>query len=180
MREKLPGYVLLSVMSFAFFTAIFHTAAYANENEAIFPSPTQPQEFSGPTPTMYLGPSIEPTDIPTFSLVFPTPTSIPTPQPTVIAPAQLDGFFTSYADMYQIDKEQLKKIARCESGFNATSNNSGKYLGMFQFAASTWVSNRTAMGLDSNPDLRLNPEESIRTAAFMLARGQQRAWPNCH
>lgn len=180
MREKLPSYVLLSVISFAFFTALFHTAAYANENEGIFPSPTQNQLIDGPTPTIYLGPPIEPTEVPTFSLVFPVPTAIPTPYPPVVAPVDLEPLFAIYAQMYQIDKEQLKKIARCESGFNANSNNSGMYLGMFQFAASTWISNRTAMGVDPNPDLRLNAEEAIKTAAFMLARGQQRAWPNCH
>jgi hypothetical protein len=180
MREKLPTYVLLCVFSFAFFTALFHTVAYANEDAGIFPSPSQTQSPTEPTPTIYVGATIEPTDIPTFSLVYPTPTTVQPHYQTITAPAELESLFTSYAEMYNIDVAQLKHIAQCESGFNATSNNHGKYLGMFQFSESTWISNRRAMGLDTNPDLRMNAEESIKTTAFMLARGQARAWPNCH
>jgi hypothetical protein len=36
------------------------------------------------------------------------------------------------------------------------------------------------MGLDSNPDLRFNADESIKTAAFKIAHGGIGAWPNCH
>jgi len=51
---------------------------------------------------------------------------------------------------------------------------------MFQFSASTWASVRGLMGLDPNPDLRENAEEAIHTTAFMLSRGEESAWPNCH
>jgi soluble lytic murein transglycosylase-like protein len=84
-----------------------------------------------------------------------------------------------YSDQYHVDENELKKIAQCESGFNPNSNNSGLYLGMFQFAASSWSSARSRMGLDPNPDLRTNAEESIKTAAYMIANGGINAWPNC-
>lgn len=54
------------------------------------------------------------------------------------------------------------------------------YVGMYQFAAQTWQSTRTAMGLDPNPELRMNAEESIKTAAYKIANGGIQAWPNCH
>lgn len=120
-----------------------------------------------PTPTNTLTPT------PT-----PTPTNTPTPVP-VIASADLEIFFSKYADEYRADKNLLEKIAKCESGFNANSNYKGIYLGMFQFAESSWISNRSAMGMDTNPDLRVNAEESIRTAAYMIAHGYQNSWPNC-
>lgn len=159
--------------------------AQTPQEEHIDQAPTEaaaPLHMPSPTPTIYFAPTTQPTTIPTV-----TPTNEPTstPQPTPVKPtipvvADLETLFAKYSDEFHADKELLKKIARCESGFNATSNNSGMYLGMFQFAAQTWISNRTAMGLDTNTDLRMNPEEAIRTAAYMIARGRQGAWPNCH
>jgi len=61
-----------------------------------------------------------------------------------------------------------------------TNSDTGTYAGIFQFSASTWASERGIMGLDPNPDLRKNAGEAIRTTAFMLSKGQETAWPNCH
>lgn len=119
---------------------------------------------------------------PTIALptVTPLPTEEPTPEPTNPPAPELEAMFDKYSSEYGVDKELMKKIAKCESGFNTTSNNSGMYLGMFQFGSSTWVANRNRMGLDSNPDLRTNPEEAIRTAAYVISTRGTGAWPNCH
>ncbi len=151
-----------------------------------------------PTPTVYIAPvqvaiqkpltplsedksPVTPTPfVPTPTAVpLPLPTAIPAPQPVVAAPVDLDGLFSKYASEYGVDTDVLKRIAKCESGFNPTSNNAGMYLGMFQFAHGTWVANRNRMGVDPNPDLRMNAEEAIRTAAFVISRGGRGAWPNC-
>ncbi len=127
--------------------------------------------------------AVQPTPTIALPTATPTPTSVPTPEATtapVAGPADLEALFDKYSAEYGADKELLKKIAKCESGFNPTSNNSGMYLGMYQFASSTWSANRNRMGLDPNPDLRTNAEEAIRTAAYMIARGGQGHWPNCH
>ena len=110
----------------------------------------------------------------------PEPTATPTPQPTIAVATDLESLFNAYSSQYNVDKELLKKIARCESGFNPTSNNSGLYLGMFQFSARTWSAARGRMGLDPNPDLRTNPEEAIKTAAYVISTSGDGAWPNCH
>lgn len=122
-----------------------------------------------PTPTAL--PTIVPTAIP-------TPTATPQPQPAVAVPADLEPFFDKYSAEYSVDKEDLKRIAKCEAGFNPNAD-TGLYAGMYQFAAETWISTRSAMGLDTNPDLRKNAEESIKTAAFKIKNGGRGAWPNC-
>ena len=159
-------------------------------------APTIQSNTVTPTPTMYAAaPQVlaattqAPTPQPTKVLVTPTPTVEPTdtptptvtvaPQPTTTTSTDLETLFGTYSAQYSVDEGQLKKIAGCESGFNSAAD-TGLYAGMFQFSAGTWTSTRTAMGLDPNPDLRKNAGEAIRTAAFMLARGQQNAWPNCH
>jgi hypothetical protein len=83
-----------------------------------------------------------------------------------------------YAQEYSLDEEMLLSISYCESGFNPNAVN-GDYAGIYQFASSTWQSNRIAMGLDANPDLRFNAEESARTAAFKMQRDGFSAWPVC-
>ncbi len=156
-----------------------------------------------PTPTIYIAqPTTQPTAAPekqvvikefkakitpTAAPIIPTavPTAIPEPTavpqaPAVTSPTDLDGLFAKYSGEYGVDEGLLKKIAKCESGFNPNANNSGMYLGMFQFASQTWSANRARMGLDTNPDLRTNAEEAIRTAAYVISRSGAGAWPNCH
>lgn len=120
---------------------------------------------------------ITPTSSPLITAI-PTPSQEVTPTPTIPAPTEIDSFFDKYSAEYNIDKELLKKIARCESGFNPVAEN-GEYKGMFQFASSSWSSARSQLGMDPNPDLRTNAEEAIRTASFMISKGQQNAWRNC-
>ena len=127
-----------------------------------------------PTPT----PTNTPTPTPTST---PTPTYTPTPTPTKQIPpsaSSLDEFFSKYSKEYGIEESALRKIAVCESGYNTSASN-GPYGGMFQYSDSTWTSTRSQMGLDGNPELRFNAEESIKTTAFKISRGGIGAWPNC-
>lgn len=144
---------------------------------------------STPTPSPSEAPSkaevkqkevVTPEPTVTLPTATPMPTSEPTPLPTTPAASDLESLFEKYGNEFGVDKELLKKIAKCESGFNTNANNSGMYLGMFQFASQTWVANRNRMGLDSNPDLRTNAEEAIRTAAYIISKSGPGAWPNCH
>lgn len=132
------------------------------------PSPTsKPSPKSSPS----LSPSPSPSNIPTS-------TPNPTATPDVWSPPAMDPFFAQYAGQYNVDKNTLERIANCESHFNPNAVNGG-YLGMFQFATSSWQSNRNLMGLDNNPALRTNIEESIKTAAFLLSRSGTSPWPSC-
>jgi len=97
---------------------------------------------------------------------------------SVVSPAELAPLFSKYGEEYGVSEEVLKNIANCESHFNPNAVN-GPYAGMYQFVDSTWVSQRNAMGLDSNPDLRFNAEEAIRTTAFKISRDGTGAWPVC-
>ena len=186
MREMLAGYSLLSLFSFCCFFTLFITIANAQTAD----TQSTPTIVAEPTPTLFFRPTDTPTPWPTIAPTqtpTPLPAATPTPQPrpktdqplaetTLIT--DLETLFTMYATFYQVDREQLKKIARCESSFNPQAVN-GDYVGMFQFATQTWIGKRTQMGLDPNPDLRRNAEESIKTTAYMLSLGQQNAWPNC-
>jgi hypothetical protein len=114
----------------------------------------------------------------------PTPTSTPTPSPTCtptplpFTSTDYEKWFTTYSNNQSINKELLKRIAFCESGLNPGAIN-GIYGGLYQFSTNSWISARKSMNQDSNPDLRFNPEEAIKTAAFKIATAGIRAWPNC-
>jgi hypothetical protein len=128
-------------------------------------------DFNTPTPSPT--PTPTPTNTPT-----PTITNTPTPTPVPVTSQQLDDWFTSYANHYSVDRSLLWRIAVCETGLRPNATN-WIYGGLFQFSPNTWIANRALMGMDSNPDLRFNPEESIRTAAFVLSTRGAGAWPNC-
>jgi len=98
--------------------------------------------------------------------------------PPSVPASNYDQLFQQYAEQYGISSQMLKDIAHCESGFNENAIN-GVYGGMFQFVSSTWRSNRLAMGLDPDPNLRFNAEEAIKTAAFKMSRDGYGAWPAC-
>lgn len=172
MRVKLAKYSLLSFLSACFFFTLF-SVTYA-QAPVIPPSPSIDVPAFSNSSVLY-----SPTPIPTAII---TPTNAPSATPRflpITTSSDLEVLFNKYGTAYNVDPNWLKKIARCESNFNPQAD-TGLYAGMFQFAAATWISTRNSMGLDSNPDLRKNAEESIRTAAFMLAHGRQNSWPVCH
>lgn len=136
-----------------------------NPLSKIQPSPTT-TPTNTPTPTQ--------TPTPTNT---PTPTIIPTPAP-VTAPSDLNKLFVQYANEYSISTELLKRIAKCESNFNPGANAHG-YGGLFQFSETLWNQTRTLLHWDTNPNLRFNAEEAIKTAAFMVSQNHLGIWPNC-
>jgi hypothetical protein len=135
-------------------------------------------------PTNTLTPTLNPTITPTFK---PTPTqtisltSSPTPT-TILIPKyssqDINGFIDRFAGQYAVDPNVLRYIAICESGFNASAVN-GPYVGLYQFGTSSWTTNRSIMGEDTNTSLRYNAEEAVQTAAYMISKGKQNQWPNC-
>jgi len=148
-----------------------------------FVTPKAEGHLISPLPTTSPSPTLVPTATPTPTLIpTATPSPIPTatPTPTPITTSQdLEQLFQKYGDQYQVDKDLLKRIAACESGFNSEAKYLD-YLGMFQFSTESWTSTRLTMGEDTNPDLRKNTEDSIKTTAFKIAHGEESAWPNCH
>lgn len=163
-------------------TSLFSIGTYAY-SLAIPPKIMSPLPITAPSPTPTSTPTPTPTNTPTPTMTpTPTPTEIPTPTPTplpVLAPSDIDSLFSRFAGEYSVDQDLLKRIARCESGFNSNAEN-GDYVGMFQFATSSWTGTRGDMNMDPNPDLRRSAEEAIKTAAFKISRGGVGAWPSCH
>lgn len=100
------------------------------------------------------------------------------PRPAITGPADLKPLFSKYGSEYGVSEQTLEKIAHCESTFNPRAVN-GPYAGMYQFVAGTWISQRKAMGLDPNLNLRFNAEEAIKTTAFKISRDGTGAWPVC-
>lgn len=136
-----------------------------------------------PTPTLKPSPQQKvvhaqttPTPIPTQTAPQSQTASYVLSQPHT--PNEVSILIEKYAGFYRVNKDMMVVIAKCESGFRDSAVN-GPYAGIYQFLASTWASNRQAMGLDTNPQLRYNLEESIKTAAFKMARDGFGAWPVC-
>jgi hypothetical protein len=136
---------------------------------SITPSPS-PKPTKKPTPK-----PVTPSPTPTPD---PTATPIPTPTPDVWSPPNLEPLFSQYAGMYGVDQNILERLANCESHFNPEAK-MGDYVGMFQFSTNTWITNRQKMGADTNPALRTNSEESIKTAAFVISLQGTSPWPRC-
>jgi hypothetical protein len=91
-----------------------------------------------------------------------------------------ENLFIRFGNQFNVPVSTLKKIAYCESHYNPAANSKNQtYGGMYQFSASTWESTRKAMGMDSDPVLRYDAEQSILTAAFKIAAGGIGAWPTC-
>lgn len=120
--------------------------------------------------------TVAPTPKPTSK---PEATPAPTKAPVAVVPASdYEPLFEQWSAHFGVDVNLLKHIARCESRFNPAAVG-GIYGGMYQFSASTWQSTRSAMDHDSDPNLRFDANEAIKTAAFKIASGGQSAWKNC-
>lgn len=156
------------------------SAVLASADEEINAEPTkspEPTPKSTPEPSMAPTETPEPTPAPTE-----TPVPVPTATPDVYAHPPYDGWIAQYAGQYGIDRNLLDRIAQCESQFNPSIvSPNGKYVGLFQFSVGTWQTYRgpNHLNLDTNPDLRSNPEEAIRTAAYLISKQGVSAWPLC-
>lgn len=126
---------------------------------------TKSQEVNHPKPTQKPKPVVK---------LASSKENISPPKPT----NQVTEIIKTYSEKYQVNTSVMVEIARCESNFRENAVN-GPYAGIYQFTASTWQSNRQAMGEDPNPDLRFSAEEAAKTAAFKMARDGFNAWPAC-
>lgn len=162
--------LLISPLLIIIWNGDFESSQATNQN-------LQPENVVSPSPFVLEYIVITETPIPTPTK---TPTPIPTRTPTPLpyTSSDYERWFTVYSDNQSINRELLKKIAICESGLNPNAVN-GIYGGLYQFSTYSWISTRRVMNLDTNPQLRFNPEEAIKTAAFKIATQGIRAWPNC-
>ena len=133
-----------------------------------------------PTPSVTITPTLNYIVITETPIPTPTkrPTLTPTKTPIPVSAGDLESLMEKYAKKESVDRELLKRIARCESRLNPRAIN-GPYGGLYQFSAGSWKSVRNAMNENPDPELRFNAEEAIKTAAFKIARGHTGIWPNC-
>lgn len=177
MQTKIISFAMLPFF-LASIAVITFALSFKSNTKIISPLPQnsyaeESKPSATPTPTNSPTPTLTPTPTP----IPPTPTRIPTP--VIVVSANLDDLFTKYSNEYSVDKELLKRIAKCESGLNPNASTS-LYAGLYQFSESLWVSTRTLMGHNSDPNLRFDAQEAIRTAAFMISQNHLGIWPNCN
>jgi len=139
-------------------------------------TPTIVVVSSTPTQIPTNTPTNTPTPNPTKK---PTPTKLPTPTILVVSATQLDEWFTKYSQHFSIDRQKLWRMAVCESNLKSNATN-GDYAGLYQFSTRTWISTRKAMNENTDPSLRFNPLEAIKTAAFKISTDGLNPWPNCN
>ena len=184
-QNMTPDLCRWNVTSGSLFTGLFTRSTDVVENTSTTSAQAvaivEPKATGTALPTVI--PTVQPTAKPTVKpTIRPTATSTPTPTAkpvaAITAPADLEALFQQHASTHGVSSEIMKKIAQCESGMRPEAVN-GPYGGMFQFVSSTWVSNRRAMGKDTNPALRFNASEAIETAAFKMGRDGYGAWPAC-
>lgn len=161
---------MMFLFSFIFpFISLFVSPVISPEVTYLIAPTTVP--LATRTPTLALTPTRKPTA---------RPTRTPTPIFSFSAPTgeQLDGWFNSYSSYYGVDRNKLWLLAVCESQLNYNAS-SRDYVGLYQFAAASWITTRKQMNLNHDPALRYNPEESIRTAAFKISKSGFAPWPYC-
>ena len=168
--------ILTVVLGYTISSYIYSSAIFSNNNF------TLEKSLSGSASATVTQPVLEYTVISETPVPTATGTVTPTPTPTVYTventPTQINVLFEKYASKESVDINMLRKIAQCESGYNSQAVN-GPYAGLFQFSSQTWITSRRMMNADTNPDLRFNAEESIKTAAFRIASGNTGLWYTC-
>ena len=162
--------ILISIIIYYKFSADLVNQPLLSPIPTANPSPSPPVSPSPtPSPTPSPSPSPAPSPIPS-----PTPSS---PLPS-FKPEQIHGFIDQFSAQYNLDPNLLRHIAVCESGFNPLARKL-TYSGLYQFSPNTWIKYRNLLNQDPDPDLRLNAEASVQTAAYVLSVGDSYIWPSC-
>lgn len=86
-------------------------------------------------------------------------------------PDPIEDAISSAASEFGVDRNYLRSLAWCESDLDPTAYSSAGYYGLFQFDEVTWAEH----GYGSIWD----PVAQARTAARLLAMGEDDRWPNC-
>ena len=98
--------------------------------------------------------------------------SLPNSRPQTTAPSDpIENAISSAASEFGIDGNYLRPLAWCESDLDPNAYSSAGYYGLFQFDEETW----SEYGYGSIWD----PIAQARTAARLLAMGEDDRWPNC-
>lgn len=94
-----------------------------------------------------------------------------TTEPAVAPMSSIESVIYDAAAEFGLDGPYLVSVAVCESNLDPGAVNPAGYHGLFQFDHTTWG----AYGYGSIYD----PVAQSRTAARLIAAGQQSRWPNC-
>ncbi len=92
------------------------------------------------------------------------------PVPAAWTEAEVVELIVAAADRFGQPREDLLRVARCESGLDPNAVNPTGSYGVFQFVATTWAS--TPYGAYSVFD----PWASANAAAWMWSVGRRGAW----
>ncbi len=94
----------------------------------------------------------------------------------IIIKQTIPEMIINYSEEYKVDPMLVSCILFNESSYNPEAiGDSGKAKGIAQFHLNTFKTFRKLMGM-SQKDLRLNPEESIRTLCWALSTGRGYHW----
>lgn len=92
-----------------------------------------------------------------------------------VSPQTPEALIRAAARRRGVDPDYLVRVGRCESGLNPAS--SGRYLGMFQFSATTWNAMAPKAGEAGNSPF--DARAAAETAAWAFANGHASHWPRC-
>ncbi len=143
------------------------TTEYIETELSTASSELQISPIASPTSTPTLTPNATPSTQLKFS---PTPTNTPT--------EEINAHIDRFGNQYGVDPNVIRHIAICESGLKSNATN-GPYVGLFQYAPTTWSNIRKEMNENPDIDLRYSAKDSIQTAAYSLSIGKGKIWPNC-
>lgn len=98
--------------------------------------------------------------------------SSPNSRPQANAPSgPIEDALSAAATEFGVNGDYLRSLAWCESDLDPTASSPAGYYGLFQFDEETW----SEYGYGSIWD----PVAQARTAARLLAIGEDDRWPNC-
>lgn len=96
--------------------------------------------------------------------------------------SEVDRAITEAAREFRLNETKLRKVIRCESGFNPF-NSPGSYYGLGQHLKSEWNGRVAAFNRGYDPDVIGNPHapfDNARVTAWMAHNeGDWGAWPEC-
>jgi len=173
MTYRTPLILVMTGLTFVLFKQLNKT-----DTPQVLAESTEVKISVTPEPTATPTPSPTPTPTPTPT---PRPTAIPTPTPKPqpeFSSEQIYHMIDKYSAEKGVNPNVIRHLAVCESGFNPEARYH-IYGGLFQYAPATWKSFRKIMGLNTDPDLRFNAEEAIKTTVYIVSLGRLYHWPNC-
>lgn len=96
--------------------------------------------------------------------------------PVIESAGDVESMIEAAARKHRVDARRMKRIAWCESKYQARATSRGGHRGIFQWDAQSWRERAPLAGVSADFSVAYDPRANVEVSADTMADGQWGRW----